>query len=356
VTRRWISLGVGAILLLILATIAVTSVPGAAGSALSPAPRGLLAARRYLEERGTAALLLDRPYLENDREPEVLVVAFPWQRFAPGEDLGAVRTHLHLGATVIYAFSGEGRSFAENAFAEMLGLDWEEVRGDPPLHPVQWRAYSTTRWRLTSEGSTVVPPLEIRAPRWVPQAPAQAVVLFRGPTSTPMVFSQPVGRGHLLVVPADVLSNSGLSRAGNLALLESLRAPLPGPWTFDEFHHGLAAPQSALAAGSRFVLDLYLLQLVLLYGLAVLALGRRFGPAWTDPPVVTGSAGAFLRGLGGLHHRLGHHAEGARLLLARARELHPHLPSPPVAGGGERGLVPLAQALSRQQRAHRRNR
>jgi hypothetical protein len=86
---------------------------------------------------------------------------------------------------------------------------------------------------------------------------------------------------------------------------------------------------------------------------------RRFGPAWSDPPQVLGSAGAFLTGLGALHDRLGHHAAAARLLVERARELHPQIAlSPPAvpSDGSARSLVTLARAIARHQRQPRRTR
>jgi hypothetical protein len=66
---------------------------------------------------------------------------------------------------------------------------------------------------------------------------------------------------------------------------------------------------------------------------------------------VTGSAGSFLLGLGVLHHRLGHHAEAARRLLERTRELHRDLDLPAeldrrAASAGPRELVALARDVA----------
>ena len=68
---------------------------------------------------------------------------------------------------------------------------------------------------------------------------------------------------------------------------------------------------------------------------------------------VAGSAAAFLLGIGALHHRLGHHAEAARLLLRRARELDRGLQLPPdldrlAASAGPRELVELATLVARR--------
>ena len=67
--------------------------------------------------------------------------------------------------------------------------------------------------------------------------------------------------------------------------------------------------------------------------------------------MVTGSTGSFLLGLGALHHRLGHHAEAARRLLERARELDPGADLPAdldrrAATAGPRELVELAREVA----------
>jgi hypothetical protein len=134
---------------------------------------------------------------------------------------------------------------------------------------------------------------------------------------------------------------------------------VPGVWTFDEFHHGLLAPADA-AAGSGRSFDSYLLHVAFLYLLAVFAAIRRFGPAWSEPPVIAGSTAAFLVGLGGLHHRLGHHREGARQLVDRAREIDPRLPIPPgtveaAARADSKAFLSLARGIGHAQRHARRD-
>jgi hypothetical protein len=350
-SRRWlIAIGVAVVLLTVLATL-VTSGSGAEGSGLSPAPRGLVAARRYLEQRGTKVLLMDTPP-SGDTPIPVLLLAFPMQRFG---DLDAIHELLREGTTVVFAFSGDTLDIAESSLAQILGLEWVHPRGVPPLNPLRWRAFAAARWALApvAEGTA---PLDIRIPRRLPIAPDGAEVLFRAPSGLPVVFTYPIGRGRAIVLPVEVLVNAGLARAGHLDLLERLRSDYPGVWTFDEFHHGLSAP-AAVNTGTLRVFDLYLLQLALIYVLALLALVRRFGPAWNDPPVSVGSAGAFLTGVGVLHHRLRHHAEARALLVARARELHPQLnldALPGAVGNGPAALVALATAIARQQRQPRR--
>jgi hypothetical protein len=362
-TRRTVLLVLGLLAFVTVVSVLVTVQPGAEGSVLSSGPRGLLLARRYLEARGTPVSLLDTPLAENERPP-VLVVAFPWQRHLSVEDLSAIHHQVRLGTTLVYGFSGQSLALAEDAFLDALGLPHITPRGRAPLSPTSWRRFAATNWTLTPTAAGA-PSLQVRAPWRLPVAPEDATILYRGeatpsqPAGVPMVWSYEVGRGRVIALPAELLSNAGLPRGGSLSLLETLRVRAAGPWTFDEFHHGLSAPAVPVQAASRRVLDLYLLQLALLYGLAVLALVRRFGPAWSDPPQVLGSAGAFLTGLGALHDRLGHHAAAARLLVDRARELQPQIALSGAAvptDGSARSLVSLARAISRHQRQPRRTR
>ncbi len=185
----------------------------------------------------------------------------------------------------------------------------------------------------------------------MPIAPRGASPLLRSPDGALAAFSFPLWQGRVVVLPGDALSNGRLASAGNADLLESLLS-LGGTWTLDEFHHGLAAPSSPADARLSGVFDLYLIHLAFLYLVTVLAISRRFGPPWTEPPTIAGSTAAFFLGLGRLHHRLGHHAEAARLLVKRARELDPRLrvedvPLPGVSDSDR--LVDLARDIARAQ-------
>jgi hypothetical protein len=189
--------------------------------------------------------------------------------------------------------------------------------------------------------------------------PDGAQVLFRDRDGRPAAFSYSRWAGRLVVLPASALSNARIAEDGNGDLLESLVAAFGSEWAFDEFHHGLVSPAAvATGTGATRALDLVLLQLALLYALAVLAVSRRFGPAWSEPRVVAGSAASFLRGVGALHHRLGHHRDAARLLVERARQMHPRVAfdEPEAGAGGDAGLLRLAQAVGRAQSAEERTR
>jgi hypothetical protein len=247
---------------------------------------------------------------------------------------------------------------------EGLGLRLREVR-KVVLHPARWRRFAREEWDLQpvkgaaggllggiSAGISATEPVRVWAPRWAPEIPKEAQVLLRSPKGGPVVAMLPRYRGRIWILPTDALANARLANPGNADLLETLRQRLGDRWTFDEYHHGLAGRRAVESAELGRTLDLILLHLAVLYVVALLTLSRRFGPAWSEPPVVTGSAGSFLLGLGALHNRLGHHAEAALRLLERTRELDRNLILPAdldrrAANAGPRDLVELAREVAR---------
>lgn len=347
---------------------------GAASSALSRSPEGWAAARRYVEARDVAVDLLDRPLSEASPGRGTLVVAFPRQRAAGLDPEEGVLRHLRSGGHLLLAYSGDLPGPAEEQILTALDLGSVRARPEPPLAPLAWRRHAEAVWRLSPEepspagaplgGGLRAPvqlgPLILPALDWRPAAPEDARVLFRSPGGDPVTLAYHRGGSLVAIVPAAALANARLALGGNPDLLESLVASLPAPWSFDEYHHGLAARNPADSAAERQsrVLDLVLIQLVALYGAALVALARRFGEPWREAPVVTGSTAAFFLGLGVLHHRLGHHAAAGRRLVERVRQLHPDLSLPPellrradaVVDGP--GLVELARRVARRRDRH----
>jgi hypothetical protein len=190
----------------------------------------------------------------------------------------------------------------------------------------------------------------------MPELPKEPEVLYRTPSGRPAVVRLKRHRGSLWLLPADALANARLGEAGNADLLEILLARAGSQWTFDEYHHGLVAVEAEGGEAFGRIIDLVLIHLAILYALALVTLARRFGPPWKEPPVVTGSVGSFLAGLGTLHHRLRHHGEAARRLLERTRELSPDLAIPEdlarqAESAGPRDLVEVARALVQLRRA-----
>lgn len=340
-----------------LLSAALGSGSAASGSSLSHGPGGLYAARKYLEARGAEVRLLDGP-LDEAAEPGVLVLAFPWQRLDPLERFVGVTRHMQRGGTVLLAYTGEGLDVAEAIALQALSIRRRTLRGDPPLNPLRWRRFAGEEWSLAPPPGALLTRLRVRAPRRAPEPTAAAEVLYRSDDGTPLAFREPRGRGQLVVLPADALSNARLEQEGNADLLESLWRTLGPRWSFDEYHHGLVAPLAPGDSRRQRVVDLLLVHLAILYTLAVLAVARRFGPAWVEAPVTTGSAASLLLGLGGLHQRLGHHRDAAARMLERARELDPRLRLPAGLEHEVRdaeGLMRVARAVARAQAGRGRN-
>jgi hypothetical protein len=354
-------LALAAVLLAASGALALLTMQGgeARGSSLARGANGWLAARHYLAARGARVRLLDRP-LEELAPGGVLVETFPWQSGGSAEVADALERHLRRGGDLVLAYSGELRPGGEAVVLEALGLSLRQVR-KPTLLPWRWRGFAHRQWDLRpARGTSPMPaPVRVWAPRWAPPLPKEGTALYRSPLGQPMIALLPRYRGRIVLLPADAFANSRLENPGNADLLETLRRTLGDRWTFDEYHHGLisGAPEESAALGRT--LDLILVHLGVLYLVGLWTLSRRFGPSWSEPPRAAGSAGAFLLGLGALHHRLGHHAAAAGRLLARVRELdrltgEGDLPAEldrRAATAGPRELVALAREVARRREA-----
>lgn len=335
----------------------------AQGSSISRGPAGWLAARKYLEARGAKVTLWREP-LDRLTGRGVLVVTFPWQHGAALDAADLVNAHLQRGGNVVLA-SGTASNPGELVVLEALGLAPDEVR-KAPLGPFAWRKFVREEWELTPpQTRDRTDPTDrsdhrvrVWAPRHMPELPKNPEVLYETPTGRPAVVRLKRYRGSIWLLPADALANARLGETGNADLLETLLARLGRQWTFDEYHHGLVAVEAAGDKTFLRIIDLVLIHLAILYLLAALTLARRFGPPWREPPVVTGSVGSFLLGLGMLHHRLGHHGEAARRLLERIRELSPDLIIPEglarrAETAGPRDLVEVARRVVEIRRGDR---
>ncbi|HSS50349.1 MAG TPA: DUF4350 domain-containing protein [Thermoanaerobaculia bacterium] len=351
--RRWLAAAGATVVLGVLAVaLAASGRSEARGSVLSRGPGGWLAARRYLEARGVRVRLLDQP-LEQFQNGGVLVTAFPWQQGLSQETGEPLEAHLRRGGSLVLAYSGDPANPAERVALKGLGLTLGEVR-KLTLNPLRWRQFSRQEWDLRpAPGLAGGEPVRVWAPRWAPRLPAAARTLYRGPGGQPLVAAWSQRRGTIWLVPADAFANARLGKAaGNADLLETLRRRLGDDWTFDEYHHGFTGRPLLETVALGRTLDLILLHLTVLYLAAVLTLARPFGPAWSEAPAATGSAGAFLLGLGAIHHRLGHHREAADRLLARVRELDRDFAFPDLDRRVENagGLIALAREVARRRR------
>lgn len=346
---RWIALAV-ALSFLVLWLVGDNPSIGAASS-LSSSATGWSALRHYVEAKGLPVEVVDRP-LSSIESGGTWVLTFPWSSPMGEDDLRAIQDHLRGRGHVLVAYSGDKGRVSERLMLLELGLDWQRLRDAPPLVPWEWRTYRQQRWQLDPHDESERRP-ELAAFHWAPEAPREAEVLYRGgDDDRPLVFEVPHLRGRVLLVPAALLANGALREGDNLELLEELMARLPGPWRFDEFHHGWQRPGDTPTSEATQAWDMFVLHLLVIYGLAVLALVRRFGPAWRPAPVVSGSALDFLRGVGSLHHRLKHYGAAGRWMLERAKTLYPHGDWHEMDGDVQDGpgLVALGQEISRRQR------
>lgn len=337
--------------LLVVLAVALTAVfvlggQGAGPSSLSRGGDGWLAARLYLERRGARVELRDKPLDVPGRSSDaaVWVLALPFEKRLGDEEAEALHAHLRAGGTVLAAYPRHMDAFLKVGVLDELGLAVTTEPEEPPLAPFRWWSYQNEKWTLTADAW---PDLELGACRHPPRPPARAQVLYQN-DGKPLVYTYPLHHGRVVVMPADVLSNGFLLDAGNADFLETLLAWLGEEWSFDEYHHGQVDPAfAASSTRSGFAWDLFMAHLALIYVLAWVALVRRFGPAWREPPVQAGSTSAFLRNLGALHRELGHWDDAARLLVERSRAFDPTLGEvevPAAVRGPE--LLELGRRLS----------
>jgi hypothetical protein len=357
VSRRWSwGLGVAALALLLLLAGLLSSVTATSGaSAASPGRLGWLATRRYLELAGVAPTLRDTP-LAGTAPGGTLVTAYPASGLWSDDELIALDLFMTRGGTFLYAYSGRP-SLTEELLARHLGLVSTKRRSNPNLDPRAWLSFERETWELRAEKTdSKLPGIVITAPHEAPRAPSTAHVLLRGPGGEVCGFAVARGRGRLLVLPAEALANCRISRAGNPDLLAELIATLPRPWQLDELRHGLVAGGGAHAGNpSSRAFDTLLWQLAIGYLLALVALGRRFGPPWTEMHRTSGSVVPFLLGLGRLHDRLHHHRDAAAAMLRHARDVDPRLDTAAVETAAAttvddaEHLVDLARELASRQ-------
>jgi hypothetical protein len=320
-----------AVFLAVVWLIVVAASHGAGPSVHSRGADGWAAARLYTESQGIR-LEIPRGLQEQPQEP-VWVTAFPWRRSGGPDRLESLQHFASEGGHLVVAYSGSGGSLDETRLLSQLGAPLHEARSRPPFRFQAWRRHRLQEWDLRPvQGQSRDG--RIRALNQVPKPPPEAQILYQAKgdedETLPLVFSFPLGRGQVLLFPAALLANARLGQAGNGDFLANLCRWLGDRWAVDELAQGLPPTDvPAVSRTNRRAFDLFGLHLLALYGLGLWALGRRFGPAWRDPPVRLGSTGSFLAGLGTLHERLGHRDEAARRLIQRTRQLHPDLSLPP---------------------------
>jgi hypothetical protein len=233
-------------------------------------------------------------------------------------DVETLQTFLRGGGRLVF---GYGRDARTRTLRQRLGFSFRTASRPRSLNPLVWKeeAERTLRIPLALDGPAVALSQVLEYP-----APEEADdVLVRNTRNEPLVTLRSVGRGEVLLLPEEVLSNGRLTEPGNAALLEGIRLRFgdEAEWAFDEYHHGLARASSPKGLQSRRGLDLFVFQILIAYALFVLALGRRFGPEWPEPQAASGATSSFLMTVAAIHDRLGHHAAAAEALRTRAKEV-----------------------------------
>ncbi|QRO00453.1 hypothetical protein JRI60_16170 [Archangium violaceum] len=164
----------------------------------------------------------------------------------------------------------------------------------------------------------------------------------------------PYGAGKVLVVGAPELAmNQALARADNAQFwLSALRALGPGPYEFDEHHHGFTNERSLVDFARRYGLHFAVAQLLLGLSLWAVAL-KRFGRPRPPPEAVRVGATDALFAMSRLYREGRHHAFAAGLItrgltqeLALHAGLPAHAPAKAVAESlAARGREDLANGL-----------
>lgn len=212
---------------------------------------------------------------------------------------------------------------------------------------------------------TLVPPLstpytlgvervEVKVQAYL-ELPETAVAVLEDERLGRMVAAViPHGQGRVLVVGAPELAmNVALARADNAQFwLSALAALGPGPYEFDEFHHGFTNERSVVDFARRYGLHFAVLQLLAGVALWSVAL-KRFGRP--RPPLEAARVGATdaLFAMARLYREGRHHGFAAKLLsrgLTQELALHAGLPANASHGVvsdalKERGRQDLAQGL-----------
>ena len=322
-------------------------------SSLSRTSSGWSAARWYIEEMGSEVRTLDAPIAGNLRETDVLVLTGSTSSDLSTAEAGEVERFVQKGGRLVLGYGLRPRS---SVLRKRLGLSFKDSATRPrSLNPLAWMGEASKTDRIALGGSG--PLVAVGVVREHPSAEPGDEILVRNAHGESLVLLRPVGDGEILLLPDETLSNGRLKEPGNSALLEGVRVRFgeDGRWAFDEYHHGVASAASPSGVQSRRGLDLFIFQILLVYGLFVAALGRRFGPEWPEPVPASGATGAFLTTIAGIHDRLGHHHDAARALQSRAHEVLGVEVAPPPAGtaDGARALMEVARRIHAKQKEGR---
>jgi hypothetical protein len=339
---------------------------GARGLYLLAEERGLPVVRRTTDlqiMQGTGSLVLLAVEVEDAREDDPDQTALATERDKGQEDEEVPRhglNKLHVP------------ELDENEAEKLL----EYVRAGHTLLYVPWgsqenRLLDALGVKLTKADTslpmrTLVPPLSSPYTLGVERVEAKVQAYLKLPEegAVPVLADEslgmtvaavvPYGAGRVLVVGAPELAmNQALARADNAQFwLSALRALGPGPYEFDEHHHGFTNERSVVDFARRYGLHFAVAQLLLGLCLWAVAL-KRFGRPLPPPESVRVGATDALFAMSRLYREGRHHAFAAGLItrgltqeLALHAGLPAHAPAQAVAESlASRGREDLANGL-----------
>ncbi|MBE4751085.1 hypothetical protein G4177_23195 [Corallococcus sp. ZKHCc1 1396] len=214
-----------------------------------------------------------------------------------------VLSHVRAGHSLVYVPWGS----RENPLLDELGVKLDKADTSLPMRTLV--APLPTPYTLGVER------VETKVQAYL-RLPGNAVpVLEDERMGLPVAAVIPLGAGRVLVVGAPELAmNQALARADNAQFwLSALGALGPGPYAFDEFHHGFTNERSLVDFARRYGLHFAVAQL--LFGVVLWAGAlKRFGRPTPPPEALRVGATDALFAMGRLYREGRHHAFAAGLI------------------------------------------
>jgi len=357
--RRGLVIAIVVALLAVLGAALIGGSRGGLVSTYSPRSQGLLAAYRYLEERGVPVERWQRPARELPlREELTLVLAAPWTTPMTAEDVDHLENLVRLGGRIVYLTAPDSVNGPGLLFDLRFGTLPVPGVDEPPWSYRAWRDWVRTpvvaRATPRAKELGLPPRIAARRGRVSPTIVAGVERLYRDERGLTRVMRKPIGRGDVLVIDnAGVLSNALLAEPGNLELLEWLAAARgTGRLVFDEFVHGHHDPGARTRQGVGSIVALAL-HLGLVYLGIVWALSRRFGRPIVDEGPPRSSVARDLVALAELHRRAGHAGQAARAMAEAYRVVTGDDPPDGDPVRDERDLLDRARRLGELQQGER---
>jgi hypothetical protein len=293
--RVWLLLIIGA--LFIIGTIAIQLATPAGndaslprGTTLSAAPKGALALSQWLGAEGyDVERVREFPFSGNSIA--ALFVIVPTEKEFSDDEAKDVVSFVERGGTLILATEGSTGTQALDRALEISVHHGTTGSGETatPLGPTLGRPPVR---RIAFKGDATVDSDIPGDVRFLPRAASANGTVVA-------TMTRGAGRVHLLSGPYP-LTNEGLTREDNLALVQNLLAGLPAGATigFDEFHHGYGLGSSIADRALRSPWGWALFYLAALTFVALALNGRRFGRPLPSAPVPPQAPAEYARALG----------------------------------------------------------